>query len=434
MAKSKRSKEPENVSFFGLELKKVSKDQVKKDLLCISSVSILAKLLLILITTVVFGSFIDLFDISHYFNYAALVAQGQLPYLDFSVEYPVLFLIPALLPLPPALITQDVWTYIYAYQIFMVVIDLLIASVVYLIALEISGRNKAYIAGLLYASAFSAAYFVITKYDAFPTFFLMLGLMLTIYGLKKGGYLSILLGFFAKIFPAVALPYTFMLNAEKTSLKDEFVDLIKVAVPVALILLILPLILFPDSIMAYLSASGSGLSVYVNTPTYTIHAVLLIFGINLAPELISYAMYAVMIILILYLLGVAYTKKIENRRNMLLFTLLTMCVAIFFTKFYSPQYIVWITPLLALFLATSFRDIVLFYALQIIAYIEFPLFWGIFYENTKYANEFGTFGWYIAVLFFAVKYLIVIYILYTVINSNSDFKKKLDFRNTEKSK
>jgi hypothetical protein len=145
-------------------------------------------------------------------------------------------------------------------------------------------------------------------------------------------------------------------------------------------------------------------------------------------------MYAVMIILILYLLGVAYTKKIENRRNMLLFTLLTMCVAIFFTKFYSPQYIVWITPLLALFLATSFRDIVLFYALQIIAYIEFPLFWGIFYENTKYANEFGTFGWYIAVLFFAVKYLIVIYILYTVINSNSDFKKKLDFRNTEKSK
>lgn len=425
MAKKKREQLITQIQFLGLSISKVQRDQFQKDILCLLGISIITKLALVFLTTAVFHSFIDLFDITIYLNYAASIANGQLPYLDFSIEYPILFLIPALVPLPFALLTQDPWTYIHVYQLFMVCIDILIAIIVYLIALEIAGRDRAFFAGALYASAFSAAYFVITKYDAFPTLFLMLGLMLTIYGLQKGGYISIILGFFTKVFPAIALPYTLMYNAEKTSFRESTTSLLKCAIPIALLLLVVPLFLSPGSISAYISATGGGLSVYVNTPTYTIHALLSIIGLHISPEVISYGMYALMILTILSLLTIAYIRKIESNKNLLLFTFLTIFATIFFSKFYSPQYIVWLTPFLALFLAAHFKEAILFYIIQIIAYLEFPLLWGVLYENTRYVSDIGAPGWYMAAGFFTIKFIIILYIIYYIIISNADFRKKI---------
>ncbi len=425
MAKKKREQSISQYNILGLNICGVQRDRFQKDILCISGISIIIKLTLVFLTTAVFHSFIDLFDISIYLNYAASIANGQLPYLDFSIEYPILFLIPVIVPLPFALLTQDPWTYIHVYQIFMVFIDILIAIIVYLIALEIAGRDKAFLAGALYASAFSAAYFVITKYDAFPTLFMMLGLMLTIYGLQKGGYISIILGFFAKIFPAIALPYVLMYNAERTSVRDSTKKLLICAIPITLLLFVIPLILSPGSISAYLSATGGGLSVYVNTPTYTIHALLSIIGLDIAPDVISYGMYALMILTILYLLSIAYLKKIENSKNLLLFTFLTIFATIFLSKFYSPQYIVWLTPFFALFLAAHFKEAIMFYIIQIVAYIEFPILWGVLYENTQYVSEFGTSGWYGAAGFFMMKFIIVLFIIYHIIILNESFRKKV---------
>ena len=94
-------------------------------------------------------------------------------------------------------------------------------------------------------------------------------------------------------------------------------------------------------------------------------------------------MYGLMGIAMLYLLYNAY-RDTEKRPIMLLKTLLcAFIVVIFFTKFHSPQYIVWFTPFLCLLVADDLYKIILFYIVQVFAYIEFPLMFGSFYTNLK---------------------------------------------------
>jgi len=423
---AKKPKKESGCTFLGIEFPSIKKDELVRNIAIIAFLSLITKFVLINVTTGIFQSFIDLFDISLYLEYAAQIAGGQIPYIDFSLPYPILFLIPALLPLPFALITQNAMTYVFAYQAFMSLFDIVIAILVYFIALKIHNKQSAFIAGIMYATAFSAAYFTITKYDAFPTMFLMLGLMMTIYGMKNGGYVSIILGFFAKMFSLIALPYTLLFNSEKTDLKSEIIAVLKYGIPVFIILLVPVLIISPSNIMTYLSAAGSGFEVYVNTPTYTIHALLLPAGIDLPAETISIFMYLAMVILGLYLLATAYIKKIGNEKNLLAFVFLTIFITIFFSKFHSPQYLLWISPFIALFLVPNYRDIVLFYLFQAVAYIEFPLMWGGYYMNHTYTGELYSANWYTTLVFFIFEYLVMLYIVYRIITLNGDFKDKLE--------
>ena len=85
----------------------------------------------------------------------------------------------------------------------MVICDLVTLLCIYFIALKLQNEKTAYLAGLIYATAFSTAYFVLTKYDAFPTCLLMLAVFFTLCGMSVKGYIAAGLGFFAKIFPAV---------------------------------------------------------------------------------------------------------------------------------------------------------------------------------------------------------------------------------------
>ncbi len=50
----------------------------------------------------------------------------------------------------------------------MVVCDIVTLLCIYFIALKIHNSKTAFLAGLIYATAFSTSYFVLTKYDASP--------------------------------------------------------------------------------------------------------------------------------------------------------------------------------------------------------------------------------------------------------------------------
>jgi hypothetical protein len=88
---------------------------------------------------------------------------------------------------------------------------------------------------------------------------------------------------------------------------------------------------------------------------------------------------------------------------------------IFFTKFHSPQYIVWFTPLLCLLVADDIYKVVLFYIVQVFAYIEFPLMFGSFYTNLEYTNTVGSSGWYITLVFFTLQYLVILILVISII-------------------
>lgn len=388
---------------------------VKQHILILIGVSLLTKLAVLFITPVVFHSFIDYFDLGYYFEQAVLLTQGQLPYLHFSLDYPVLLLVPMTISLLPALALQNAMAFIYTFQLLMVACDIVTVLCVYLIALKIGNEKTAYLAGLVYATAFSTAYFVMTKYDAFPTCLLMLALLFTVFGMTMKGYLAAGLGFFTKIFPAISFPFLILYNAKKSSLKEESFAFLKVLIPLIAILLLPILIIRPDAIRTYLFATGSGAGMYVNTATYTVYGWLSGVGhLGITPETVSLVMYGLMGLILLCLLYSAYTDT-QKRPVTLLKTLLCALVAVVvFTKFHSPQYLVWFTPLLCLLVADDLKKILLFYTVQVLAYIEFPLMFGSFYTNLAYSSPAGSGGWYLTLLFFTVEYL-VLFVLVAVI-------------------
>ncbi|MBN1431207.1 MAG: hypothetical protein JW931_00365 [Methanomicrobiaceae archaeon] len=414
---AKKPKKETGCTFIGIGFSSIKRDELIRNIAIIAVLSLITKFIVLNVTTGLFHSFIDLFDISYYLQYAANIASGMMPYVDFNIEYPVLFLIPVLMPLPFALMTGDAMTYVYGYQVIMSLLDMVTAILVYFIALKIHENKSALFAGLMYATAFSAGYFVMTKYDSFPVFLLMATLFFTVYSMPVRGYISNVLAFFAKIFPALALPFILIFNSRKTSLKEEIISFLKVAIPVGIILFIPLFILKPDTIKTYLFATGYSVDVYVNTATYTIYSVLSATGLPLTAGSISLVMYALMVIVVLLILAFSYVKGISTERRLLTLILLTIFATVFFTKFHSPQYITWMTPFFALLLADSFKGVIMYYLVQALVYMEFPLLFNSFYTNLEYTSAPGTGGYTFIVAFFAVEYIVMLAAIWMVMKS-----------------
>ena len=91
-----------SVEFLSVSFENADKETVKRHLLYLVLASLLTKFLVIVITPMVFHSFIDYFDLQFYFEHAVKILDGQLPYIGYNFDYPVLIFIPILLALIPA--------------------------------------------------------------------------------------------------------------------------------------------------------------------------------------------------------------------------------------------------------------------------------------------------------------------------------------------
>ena len=412
-----REKIREPFTFLGETFDTIDKKTVKSHLLILVLASLVTKLLVLYGTTAVFHSFVDLFDIGYYFQNAALpLLQGKIPYLNFSIDYPVLVFIPILIALVPALVTQNGMAFVYSFQALMVLCDIGILLCVYFIGLKVWTEKAAWHAGLIYATAFSASYFVLTKYDAFPTLFFMGAVLFTVYGMRVRGYISATLGFFAKIFPAVAIPFMVFHNAKATSLRQEIISAVKVVLPFFVILLLPFLIVRPDVINTYLFATGAGVGVYVNTATFTLFAYLHdIAHLGVTEASVSLFMYLLMGLTLILLLWIAWKDSRKRPVTFLKLTVGAVFAFVLFTKFHSPQYLVWYTPFLALLVADDLMKVGLFYLTQTLAYIEFPLMFNAYYVNLNYVNPAGSGGWYLTLFFFTLENLAFIILFYLVL-------------------
>jgi hypothetical protein len=413
-------------TFLGTRFDNPDKSVIKRHIGQLIAASVLAKILISLVTPAVFNSFVDYFDIGVYLNSALPLLDGRLPYINYPFEYPVLMFIPIILAFIPAMFMQDPLVFILSFQFLMVVCDIVVVLSVYFIGLKIYPEKTAFIAGLVYATAFSTAYFVITKSDAFPTAILMLGLLFTVYGMNTRGYAGAAAGFFAKIFPVVALPFMVLYHAKKTSLKEELLCAGTIFFVFCLVLLIPLAIVNPATISTYLFAAGGTVGVYVNTATYTLYAYLHdVLSLGISTGTISAVMYGIMGLLLLTLAYLAYTDREIREKTLVKYVLCAIFCLVFFTKFHSPQYIVWFTPLLALLVADDPVKIGLFYASQVLAYIEFPLMFGLWYSNLAYTNPAGTPGWYLTLLFFTVEFIVLLMLVYYSVRPREGFIMRL---------
>ncbi len=422
--KSKKGKLP--LDFLNVRFEDTERDTVIRHIAFLIVVSLLTKFIVLFATTNIFHSFVDLFDIGFYFDHAKLLLQGQLPYIDYSFDYPVLVFVPISIAFIPAFLLQDVMVFVYSFQLLMVLADIVTLLCIYFIGLRIWNEQRAYYAGLLYATAFSTAYFVLTKYDAFPTALLMVAILFTVYGMNLKGYLSATLGFFAKIYPAIAFPFMILYNAKDSSIKKEVISVLKVVVPVSVILFLPVFLIRPDVIRTYLFATGSSVGIYANTATNTLCLWLQDIGhLGISSSTVSLLMYILMGLVLLLLVYVAYAETKTNPATFLKLLLCAIFSLIFFTKFHSPQYIVWFTPLLCLLVADNLYKMVLFYLTQIFAYIEFPLMFGHFYTNLEYASPVGSSDWYLTLFFFTAEYLALLVLMYLTVRPAEGMIKRI---------
>lgn len=406
--KSRRERCVWGIEFSGDEFPKFRKHST-----ILIALSIATKIAVVLFTTGIFHSFIDIFDISVYLQYAMQILEGEIPYVDFSLEYPQLSLIVILVPLIVTLLTWDPSTYILAHMVFMSIFDILTVLLVYLIALKITNQRYAFISGVLSATAFSSAYFVLTKYDAFPTFLVMLALFLFIYRKETYGYLSASAGFLAKWFPGLAIPF-FVLHEQMSSRGLRAISRNVIAAATLFLIITLPFAVLNSSGFLATYTAHTGRTALAYSFCYYIDFVLEnVLGLSFFAQISLFLMAFVQIIL----LGYYYTTKDTSAECLCAFLFFSTFTFIILNNVFSPQYLLWITPFLAIFLVHSLKEVALFYAIQAWMYLEFPILYRSIYINDGYfigdASPFTS----IPFLFFTVKF-ILLFIAFSVVWSS----------------
>ncbi len=402
-------------SFLGRDFETDS-SIVKQQVFYLILAVVFAKFLIAFFTTTVFHSFVDLFDIGYYLDMGLLLIQGQLPYVDFDFAYPILLLIPIIISLVPAVLFDNGMAFVFTFQALMILCDIVTVLCVYLICLRLWNERKAFLAGLLYTAMFSAGYFVITKYDSFPTCFLMIAILCTLYGHAVKGYAASITGFFIKVFPGIALPFLILFNAKKISLREEVFSAIKVGIPLFIVLFLPLFILSPGTLKIYIPVR-SELGYYSNTLTFTLYSWLHdVLGLGISIDLVSAGMYLFMGAGILLLLFVAWKLPQRDAVLMLKLVLCAIVLVVICAKVRSPQYIVWFTPLLCILAVDDIRKIAALFVFQAFAYIEFPLMFGAYYTALAYTAPVLSGGWMVTLVMFSLMYLSLLSCVWLVVD------------------
>jgi hypothetical protein len=385
-----------------------------KDIFYLICASIAIKLVVFVATTRVFGSFIDMFDITLYATYSLNVINGQIPYVNFVVEYPQLFFIPILIAAVPAMWLNSMDVYINAYHIVLSLIDVLTCVFVYFIALKFYNNRTAFFSALMYATAFGSAYFVFTKYDAYPTFIILLSLMLflyrdDIYGKSIGAYVAASAGFFIKWFPVVVAPYYLVYDLKNKTLNKNAYHAILAAVLFALAVAVPFMIMSLDGFIKTYTFH------FVRTPlsssfTYYVDQ---IFSTVFHVTWFSSTSMIITVILELVLLAVYFKYGNPGKFELVKFIFISIFIFVICNKIFSPQYVLWLVPFMAILLIDSWKGIILFYICQVWFYIEFPLIYGKIYINDNYIFT-GPLLTSYPFIFFTVKFIILFSIAYLI--------------------
>lgn len=325
-------------------------------------------------------------DTRLYYWYATSLSWGQIPYSSYYVPYPQFFFLPVLAALIPTLGSVNYTGYLYSYSALMIVINTATLVLVYSIAERLWDQRKAFVCGFLYSTAISAAFFVPIYYDAVPSFLLLLSLWMYLYRSQVAGFLLATAGFLTKWYPLICLPY-YILHGMKTGKKVT--DFKKPVLLSGLLVLI--------TVVPFLILNSRE---FLNT--YLIH-------IGRAPEVNSFVYYAdavfsflsghkpfggisllVLVVLELLLLWWYYRSSGSRPQTLIGCIFLGIFIFVLFNKVFSTNYILWLAPFLALFLSGSNRNILLFYLVQVVLYLETPVLFGVVYAPLTFGPSGGS--------------------------------------------
>jgi hypothetical protein len=390
---------------------------MKQHLKYLIGLSLLAKIALFIVTVFVIGSSIDMYQSTYYYEHFVAIFHGDYPYINNYYEYPILSFIPVIIAwIPSVLFNNNLSVYMIVFVALLIFADCITTMCVYLIARKIWSDSKiAFTAAFIYLTAISTMYFVMTENSTFASCLLMIGLTMVVYNKdflqsKLNVYTALICGYFVKVFPIIALPFVILYNSRSISLKQEIISSLKIIIPVSFILT-LPIIIFnPSSVLKTLLPTRMDIGYFPETLVWTLHVwvhdILHFSSISIDNVLVF--VYACMIIGFLLLFYTAFKYKKQEPIMLIKFVACAIMILVLAYKVRSPGYIIWFTPLICILIADNIYKIGLFYIIQLLAYIEFPLTFWILWTNVEYTNPIYSTNWYLALLLFTLEFSLLI--------------------------
>jgi uncharacterized membrane protein len=299
-------------------------------------------------------------DTPVYQRYGDAMVDGQVPYLDFGVEYP-----PAALPvfvLPAIGDGHDAGIYQKNFERLMVICGLLaIAGAAIALAALGAGPERLF-AALAFAALAPLALgsVILTRYDLWPTALLVLGLAAVLADRKRTGLGVLGVAVAAKIFPIVVVPpaltYVWRRYGRREALICAGVFLGVVA------LIFLPFVrLSPGGVWDSLhrqadrplqieSLGSSFLLVAHQLGFWTVHLNLSHGSQNQGGSLADTlaAIQSVVQAAVLIALWVAFARGPATKERLVRYSAAGVAAFIAFGKVLSPQFLIWLLPLVPL--------------------------------------------------------------------------------------
>ena len=282
-------------------------------------------------------------DVLYYYEIGRNIAVNKLiPYKDFSLEYPPLS---AVLFVFPFLFSSSLDFFFVFYRIQMLLFFIASFYVIYRLC------DKKIISLLMFLP--STVFFSINRYDIVPAFFVFL----SFYFLKKNqsrAFFFLSIAFLFKLYSLLLLP-VFILNS-----KNKIKNILYFSVPIFLVFFIV-FLAAPDEVFSFftyhLQRETNRESIFFIFQYY--------FSNSLPFNEISF-----IISFLPFLLLPLIKPCFENALSFSFFVLIWF---INFSKFYSPQWLVWIFPLGLLFFDK--KSLIFLSGLNILNYIEYPVVW-----------------------------------------------------------
>jgi hypothetical protein len=258
-------------------------------------------------------------------------------------------------------------TFYSVFQLINIVFQVGNASLIFLISKHFHTEKRSMFLGFSFSIMPSILWHSMSRYDCIPTFFMLLSLYLFLRGKLRLSYIPMAVGFMFKFFPAL-LGLIYIKNGyqNRRSLR-YYIEL--VAIPAIIVIAsVLPLLVMNPTVLPWLFGFLGGFgwnweSIWgpIDQFIRPVFPFLSFFYINQEWMRVIFA------ISVLSFLAMNLKSKIDIV-NGLAYSILCWLQT---QWFFSPQYIVWISPLL-LILSFSNKFLALYFIFQLVMFVEIP--------------------------------------------------------------
>lgn len=310
---------------------------------------------------------------------AQRILDGNIPYRDFLVEYPPLALLSFLLP---ALPSPDIAVYGFLFAVEMYLLDLVVLFILYKLARRLNLKAW-YVLGAYTLCLAAVGTLVTGRFDMLPTALVLVALYAFMNGKNKTAWAFLALGLTTKLYPIIIAPL-FALYLLRQKQYRRLVQGVAVFGVVVLLLNLPWVFLSADGYWYSLeyhmlrglhseSSYGSIILLGQTLGLMQVDADLTYGSWNiispLADTLAKYSFYITTVFLLsaygLYARRLWQKPKDEGGgtglnngaiRQLLLFSLLVVLIMLLASKVFSPQYLIWICPLIPLVTERQFYN------------------------------------------------------------------------------